>query len=102
MSSVLQAIKVSGAVGASMLGTTGLMYTAPTTGYAIVQFQHPSDTSSGDIQLNIGGFVAYENTGVAGPVTVQLYVGPGAAVVLVTNTSAKSCYLTGVEFINTA
>lgn len=85
MASILQSIKVNAAI--EVQGST---YTAPATGYAIVQIYGNSMSDSGAI----GGRTVFDLT--AGSVQGQtLYIGPSQTI------SLSGATITGVEFINT-
>lgn len=84
MASILQSIKVTGAI-------TGSGYTAPANGYAIVNV---SNVGTGAAQADIAGVTVWHTPG-GSAVMNTLYIGPGQTITL------SSAVCTGVEFSNT-
>lgn len=108
-------IKVNGAVNATASGSgsgeTDTIYTAPSSGYAIVQIT-TNRSGSGNIEYDISGsplvkasktnFAGQSSDGSLDPaVLTNVFIGPSQSLrVTWTGGSAGSVYVTGVEFIN--
>lgn len=109
MSTFTKSIKVNGAVDIAVTKTTGThtLYTAPSTGYALVQVSTPN-TSGTLIEIKIGSAVhgtnisaklgLYKGTGtdlfVYPP---EFYVGPGKSLI-VSVYGSIDFHVSGVEF----
>lgn len=86
-------IKVNGAVSASTT-STGTLYTAPSSGYAIVNLY-----SSNSATVQVGSrTVTTSGTGSGGFVC---YIGPSQAISVSVNSSSATVSISGVEFANT-
>jgi len=98
-------LKVNGAVNGAFGGgltSSGTLYTAPSTGYAVVQLGKV--TTSGNITFTIGGRQVMVQTGTAAAFGgFAFYVGPSQSVSWSSSTlesTSGSIYCVGVEFIN--
>ena len=107
MATVSGGIKINGAVSASGTAnnsTSAAFYTAPATGYAIVNVSY-TNTGSGAIQVLVAGRkVLFPTSGnISGPQNsaFNIYVGPSQAVTCFAAVSTTiTVEITGVEFIN--
>lgn len=86
--------KVSAAVSVSST-TTGVKYTAPATGYAIVQVWWSATTGTPTWAIATG-----KTAPAASTAFTTLYLGPSQNLEVVTNASAVTFYVAGVEFVN--
>lgn len=86
-------IKVNGAIATSQTsggGATSVNYTAPATGYAIVQ-AYASGTAA---TVTVAGIAVGQGTGI--------YVGPGQQIVASASAGTSSVVsISGVSFVNT-
>lgn len=117
---ITQGIKVNAGVNAS--GSTNItLYTAPATGYAIVQLSFLGNASGSYAEVSVASrpvmrfFCSSVPSGVApkvestqtlsaggastGTPSVTVYVGPSQALSM-TQSGGPTVYVTGVEFIN--
>lgn len=85
-------IKINAAVTGS--GTSGTIYTAPASGYAILNVR----LSGSNQGITVGGIQTITNQA-ATSTPYTIYVGPSQAVAVTTD-STGSVQVTGVSFIN--
>lgn len=95
-------IKLNAAVSAGNTNgqTTGTLYTAPSTGYAIVHILKA--TSSGTLSISVAGRTIYA-AATAGASFYNFHVGPSQSVSWASSTGeiGNTMQVLGVEFINT-
>lgn len=92
-------VKINGAVSNSASATSGAttLYTAPATGYAIVNLFCTAFGSSGT--FTVGGRVVHSFTGVS-TVPIVVYVGPSQVVQITATGAANTGVISGVDFVN--
>ena len=93
---------VGGSAAVSGVGTSGVIYTAPATGYAIIQLA-TGNAGSFTWYANISGRPASGVQTVSAPTQATIYLGPSATLTVTVTafTTAGNIYFTGVDFVNT-
>ena len=91
MASIQRSMLVSAGVS-NATTSTGTLYTAPASGYAILNLYVQSGAVVG---VEVGGNIVFdENTGFHG----TIYVGPSQAVTVFSNIGTATVSISGVEF----
>lgn len=90
------AIKVNAAIAVTQNTVTSL-YTAPATGYAIVNIWI---TNGSLVTLTLGGLTLLSNPGTDALTFYSVYIGPSQALAISVNAGGRAVNVTGVEFIN--
>ena len=93
-------IKVNGAVNTSR-SSTGAIYTAPSNGYAIINWFLDITVTGANCSISDGSIVLYSSSTTDGQ-AYGYYLGPGLSLSLsIGGGASATAYLRGVEFINT-
>lgn len=96
-------LKVNSAI-ANNRSTTGNLYTASSTGYAVVMIGYSGSTLNTVGSISIGGMIVFSVSATIGTPTVylgQFYVGPSQTVAITVTSGTFIVSVAGVEFINT-
>lgn len=99
---VIQSIKVNALVAATGAAASGTLYTAPASGYAVIQVNATLSGGTTEITLSVGGALVLDATSsTLNAVNTGIHVGPNQAVTYTrVGGGTGSVKISGVEFIN--